>query len=130
MLQFLKKEIKILQNQIDSIITQQCKELYNNLLTINGIGKTTAAELIIIFSLFQPFQTAKQCAVYIGLNPKTHQSGTSVKQKATLSKAGAKHTRTILYLAGLSAVKYNQSCKELNQRMLANGQLRMSNCFL
>ena len=121
-LQFLKTQIKTLENQIYTIITQHCKEMYQNILTINGIGKTAAAELIIIFTLFQPFQNAKQCAAYIGLNPKTHQSGTSVKQKATLSKAGAKNTRTVLYLASLSAVKYNQSCKELNQRMLANGK--------
>ena len=60
-------------------------------------------------------------AIPFGLVPITYQWGkTGFSQ--SISRAGDAHLRSLLYMATWSAIRYNQPCKELYQRLKAAGK--------
>ena len=60
-----------------------------------------------------------------GLAPRLHESGSSVRRKARLSKAGAPRLRKALYFPAISAIRYNPYVKDLSERLRARGKCPM-----
>ena len=56
-------------------------------------------------------------AAYAGLNPRRHQSGTSINRPARISKIGNAVLRTALYMPALSAMRYNPAIAALVDRL-------------
>ena len=56
-------------------------------------------------------------AAYAGLNPRQHQSGTSINRPARISKIGNAVLRTALYMPALSAMRYNPAIAALVDRL-------------
>lgn len=109
MIEKLEQEIKAIQQKIDELIksNQQLKEKFELLLSIKGIGKLTAYQILARMPEVQCFQTAKQFAAYMGITPKQHQSGSFVG-KTTISRLGDSRLRKALYMAALVAKRYNK----------------------
>jgi hypothetical protein len=57
------------------------------------------------------FVSAEQLAAYLGLVPVERQSGTSLRGRARLSKAGPTRVRAALYRAAVVASRYNPPIK-------------------
>ena len=95
------------------------------LLSIPGIGERTAAHLLTICGSIHQFSHAKQLAAFCGLSPRTHQSGSSVKGRGTLSKMGHARLRKALFFPALVAMKYNPQLKAMRERLLAAGKPKM-----
>ena len=57
-----------------------------------------------------------------GLDPIIKDSGTSVKSKPRISKAGIKLYRRILFMATMVAIKYNEQMKNFYDRLKDNGK--------
>lgn len=74
--------------------------------TITGIGEQAAAVLLAVYQRHN-FTTSKQFTAYLGLDPKDHQSGTSVKGKSRISKIGNADIRKSLYMPALVAYRCN-----------------------
>jgi transposase len=72
------------------------------------------------------FTKASQCAAYLGLVPVQHESGSSVKGRCRLSKAGNPAIRAKLYFGAVSAKTYNPDVKALYERLLSRGKSKMS----
>jgi transposase len=72
------------------------------------------------------FQSASQCAAYIGLVPIQNESGSSLRGRSRISKAGNPVIRAKLYMAAISALQYNPDIKKQNQRLLKNGKSKRS----
>ena len=111
-------EIIDLQNEIDKRI-ERCPEMRRNrdlLLSISGIGKVMARELVYLFSA-KKFVSAKQVAAYVGLIPKLNESGT-FKGRTTLSKTGPSRIRSKLFLAAVCAGTHNEESSQLLSRLL------------
>lgn len=53
------------------------------------------------------FKTAKQFTAYLGLDPRQHQSGTSVNGRNRISKIGNANIRKSLYMPALVAYRCN-----------------------
>jgi transposase len=62
--------------------------MFDRLQTIPGIGPKTAMALIVITNGFANFQNYKQLIAYVGLAPRHHQSGTSVRGATSICKMG------------------------------------------
>ena len=92
--------------------------------TIPGIGEITAWTLMAEVRDFSRFDSAKQVAAYAGVCPAIRQSGTSLKGKGTLSRAGNPHARKSLYMAALAAIRSPNPFQQLFQRLLAKGKAR------
>jgi len=119
-----------LQKQIDSIENLIAQTIANNdelvknaslLKSINGVGNKTIYCVLSKLGHPKQFQSAKQFAAYIGINPEHKQSGTSLN-KSSISKMGDRNLRKILYMPTLSAIQCNPLIKEFYQRLVANGK--------
>lgn len=129
--QFLMKLLKSVQQKqlqiekkIDAIITSYHNEMLQQLTSIPGLGKKTAAILIVITDGFEKFNSYKQLSAFVGICPRIFESGKTVKGRGRICKMGMSRIRTLLYLCSWSAKKYNKACKELYERLVAKGKVK------
>ena len=120
---FLDLEIKRTEQLIRSHIDQHphLREQRELLVSIPGIGETTAAKLLAEILDVKLYTGARQLAAFAGLVPRLHESGSSVKRKARLSKTGAPRLRKALYFPAIAAIKYNPSIKAMSLRLKERG---------
>lgn len=118
----LEKQIERLEKEIANLSTSEFKSQMEKLLTIKGIGITLAASLIITTGGFKDFDNAKQVSRYLGLCPTYQQSGTSIHVNGQISRSGDSYIRGQLYMAAMSAIRYNKACKECYERLTSNGK--------
>ena len=93
-------------------------------MSIPGIGETTAALLLAEVDAGQ-FESARQVAAFAGLVPRIRQSGTSVRGRSRLSKAGSSRLRKGLYFPAMAALRFNPQIKALGLRLSAKGKSKM-----
>ncbi|MBI4479719.1 MAG: IS110 family transposase, partial [Acidobacteria bacterium] len=60
-----------------------------------------------------------------GLDPREYSSGTSVRRKTRISKAGNRHLRRALYMPALVAVRHDPHLGAFYQRLLARGKTKL-----
>ncbi len=94
-LAFLDAEIASTESLIRSYSDSYpgLQEQRDLLLTIPGIGSATAAKLLAEILDVKLYESARQLA---GLAPRLHESGSSIKRKARLSKTGVPRLRKAL----------------------------------
>lgn len=126
-IRFLEQQLRQLQQDIDDHIDRhpKLKTDMGLLQSIPAVGPRVGSQLLSVMTL-RRFDTAEQLAAYLGLVPVERQSGTSVRGRARLSKAGPSHVRAVLYMAAVVATRYNPHVKALYQRLVANGKSKKS----
>lgn len=101
--------------QLKAEINQVCQadfaEQYQRLRSIKGISYAVATALIETTNGFRDFASAKALAKFIGVAPVIYQSG-KVGITKGINRSGDAHLRSQLYMASLSAIRYNKSCRE------------------
>jgi len=122
----LKKEQARLKKLIDDHIEQhpQLKQDRKFLESIPGVGPVISSYMIAMIRS-RDFNAARQCSAYVGLNPIHRESGTSVRGRSHLSKAGSAKIRAKLYMAAVVATKYNPDIKAQYERLLNRGKSKM-----
>lgn len=95
------------------------------LMSIPGIGETTAAKFLAEVLDVSLYRSARQLAAFAGLAPRLHESGTSVKKKARLSKIGTPRLRKALYFPAIAAIRYNPQVRALSLRLKERGKCPM-----
>lgn len=121
-LQGYRMRIRETELEINGLINETYKEMAANLRSIPGIGPRSVSLLIILTNGFSSFETHKEVISYFGLAPRIFESGTSVKGKGRICKMGMGQIRKVLYMAAVSAIRCNRSCKELYERLRADGK--------
>lgn len=91
------------------------------LLSIPGVGESTAYWLLAELPEVQQFSCAQEAAAFAGLNPCEYSSGTSVKKKTRLSKRGNVYLRKCLYMPALAAKRFNPCVAALCARLQEKG---------
>lgn len=105
----------------DLILTDQALLTNYKLLTsIKGIGNVNAWMTIAYTENFTSFTSARSYAVYVGVIPFDHTSGTSIKGKRRVSKLANKELKQELSQAAKSAIIWNEEMKEYATRKLTN----------
>lgn len=122
----IDKEIKQIEKIIDEILDKNYSQLYKQVISIKGIGKKTAQATVAYVGSLENFNSYKQLSAFIGINPKTESSGTSLKKQKGLGKQGNKLLRSLFYMSAMSAIKSNRTCKGLYIRLLQKGKSKMS----
>ena len=119
---FRDKEVEIL-DKIKDIIQSDDKlsQTYSNIQTIPGIGKIAGIVLMHLFISY-PNANKNQIVSLTGLDPVIKDSGTSVKGKPKISKAGVKLYRGSLFMATMVAINYNEQMKNFYNRLKDNGK--------
>lgn len=92
------------------------------LCSIPGIGRKTAAYLLLFAGGFTSFQNPRQLIAKAGLCPREFSSGTSVRGKARITKMGGALIRSKLFMCSWSARRANGACRALYDRLVAKGK--------
>jgi len=126
-LEQLKIEIKRLENLINQHIDQNptLKEDQRLLESIPGVGPVVSRYMLSVIRSRQ-FESAPQCAAFLGLVPIQHESGSSVRGRSRLSKTGNATIRAKLYMAAVVSIQHNPDIKNQYERLLKNGKSKMS----
>jgi len=124
---FLKAELKRLEKMIAKHINddpdlRKKKELLE---TIPGVGRRVSTHMTTLFA-GRTFERAEQLAAYLGLVPVVWESGSSVRGRPHMSKAGPAYVRKVLYMPAVVARSCNPHIKALNERLLAKGKSKMA----
>ena len=94
-----------------------------------GIGLITAAWLLVSTLNFTLCPGPEAVTAYVGLAPMPHESGRSVRGRARIGHDGNARLRTALYLATLSAARYNPTIRAFYERLRAAGKpLKVARC--
>jgi transposase len=114
----VERQIGELEKYMVELTEKHHAELFERVKSIPGLGKRNVMMLIVITDAFTKFENSKQLAAYVGLDPGTCHSGTSVYGSTRIKKMGMGRMRQLLYLAAMQAKKYNKACKELFDRLV------------
>src|SRR5574337_568310 len=90
--------------------------------SIPGLGERTIAVLLAYYGRLQRFDTARQAVAFAGLDPRQHESGSSVKGRPRLSKLGHAFLRKALYMPAMVTLYKTDWGKRFGQRLAANGK--------
>lgn len=117
--------IEILSKKIAQLKDELC--LYRSkerllLQSIPGVGPLTAESFISEIGDINRFKKPEQLVAYAGLDPRVHQSGTSVNGKGYISKRGNKLLRTRLFNAASVAVQRDNMFKIFFQKKRSEGK--------
>jgi transposase len=123
---WLKNELLELEKSIQQRINKDPSlRVKNELLqSIPGIGEKTSAT-VLAYVAFERFQSAKEVASYIGVNPRQHSSGTSIRGRTRLSKTGNAYLRKSLFMPSMAAIRFNGTIRRFAQQLTDKGKSKM-----
>jgi transposase len=94
--------------------------------SVPGIGLQTLVYMLIITKGMQAFDGARKFACYSGCAPFDHSSGTSVRGKSKVHFMANRKMKSLLHMAALNAVHYDEELKAYYQRKLSEGKNALS----
>jgi transposase len=120
----IEKSIKELEKEIKELSKKNYQKEYKLLKNIPDISDRTIGVVISIFEGFKRFKSVKEAASFTGLNPSPYESAACVKKSGSIKKMGKPYARKILYMAALSAIRFNKYCKELYERLVSKDKAK------
>jgi transposase len=123
-LEFIDNQIQDLKKKIRTHIESHpdLKVKGALLLTIPGVGEAVCWGILSELPDLKNFRDAKQLAAFVGLNPSVCESGTSVRGRGRISKTGPSFLRKLLYLPGMTAMRFNPLIKPFADILRAKGK--------
>lgn len=118
----LQKEMKALELKLEILLQTWQPMQFKNISSIKGLGKRATAMLIIFTQGFKNTHNHRQLISFAGLSPTEYSSGTSIQGKSSICKRGGKQIRDVLYMCAMNAIKTNNACKALYERLKTKGK--------
>ncbi len=125
---FLGKGADRVQAQADAVVAADGRLRAGGelLRTIPGVGPVAANAILAELPDPARFATAQHAAAYAALAPREYRSGTSVRKRTRLSKAGNARLRKALYLPAMTAVRFYPLVAAFYERLIAAGKPKMA----
>jgi transposase len=116
-LKAIDADLEKAEKAIDRLIANdpELKRLFNLVTSVSGIGKVTAAQILITTNEFKDINNPKQYACYAGVAPFVKESGI-FKGKGRVSHMANKKVKTLLHMSAIVAIQYNQDLKQYYDR--------------
>jgi len=95
------------------------------LLTIRGIGETSAVQILAELAVLSPDLEVRQWVAYSGLDPREYRSGRSVHKQVRISKTGNRHLRRALYMPALVAARHQPHRRAFYLGLLTRGKAKL-----
>jgi transposase len=113
----IENSLEQVEKAITNIINAdpELKRLFTLVTSVVGIGKVTAVQLIVTTNEFKDINNAKSFACYSGIVPYLQESGI-FKGKGRISHMANKKVKTLLHMAALVAIQYNDELKHYYER--------------
>jgi transposase len=126
-LKLLKKQksevLKEIKETVDS--NKELKDKVQKITTIPGIGVLTAATVIGETDGFNNVRNKRQLVSYAGFDIINHESGTSIKTKAKISKRGNRNIRKAMHMPALTSIRKEINSKNLFLRLVTRTGIKM-----
>lgn len=116
------REIARIEGSLAEMVRENSPEQLAILLAIRGVGERGACLLLAETGCMKRFPTSKSFAAFAGLDPTLHESGTSVRGKSRMSKAGSPHLRASLTWGAKLLVQWNAAFRACFENALARGK--------
>ena len=98
---------------------------FGHITSIKGIADAAGIQLLAELGTLPHDMTTRQWVAHAGLDPRQHQSGTSVHKPARISKTGNAHLRRALFLPAMVASRWEPNVKAFYEKLLAKGKTKM-----
>ncbi len=123
-LDYLEKAIAEIEKSIREKIDNDpgLKQQRDLLDTIPGLGDKTIPVLLSYYGGKSRFEKAKEAAAFAGLDPRQHESGSSVRGKPRLSKVGHSALRKALYMPAMVTITKTRWGRAFRDRLKASGK--------
>ena len=116
----IERLIQAIQDHIDADPSLRDKQRLLD--SIPGLGERTIAVLLAFYATPDRFGNARQAVAFAGLDPRQHESGSSVKAKPRLSKVGHAFLRKALYMPAMVTLYRTTWGKCFRERLSATGK--------
>jgi len=129
-IQTVLKQLEEEKKRLEALIRRhidghpQLKQDEQLLQSIPGVGPVLSRLMMSVLRS-RDFESAPQCAAFVGLVPVQYESGSSVRGRSHLSKTGCAHVRAKLYMAAVVALQYNPDIKRQYERLIKKGKTKM-----
>jgi transposase len=95
---------------------------------VPGVGARNVLGLLVLLSRWHTLTEgegpAKGLVAFAGLDPRTYESGTSVRGRGTISRMGDRRIRPQLYMGALGGVKGDNPLRAFYQRLVKKGKAK------
>jgi transposase len=120
----LERRMELLSAQAVTLIGEHAalQAAFDLLISVPGIATHSAIQLLPELLVLPETMTVRQWVAHAGLDPRAHQSGTSVDKPARISKVGNAHIRRALYMPALVAVQHNRHVRAFHEKLVARGK--------
>jgi transposase len=122
MAKVLKERRAKCKRDMEKLAEQLFPEQVEILETIPGVGTQSAVEVMACVGDFSRFESSRHLVSFCGLSPTIKQSGTSVHSKGHMSRMGGDKIRKTLYMCAMNALRCNEQCKAMWNRLEATGK--------
>jgi transposase len=128
LLQVLEDELADLERAIAEQVQRYAtlQTIQERLRTVPGVGSRVVLPLLVACERYHTLAgeqgTAKGMVAYVGLDPQPHESGTSVRHRALISRQGDRLLRARLYMGALGALRGANPVHAFYQRLVARGK--------
>ncbi len=126
-LKSIKTDLEKVDKAIKEVIKsdEELSRLFGIITSVTGIGEVTAIGIIVTTNEFKDIKDSKKYACYAGVVPFVKESGV-YRGKGRVSSMANKTMKTLLHMASLSAIQYNESIRVYYERKVAEGKNKMS----
>jgi transposase len=122
-LKTVEGSIATLEKELAMEVDEEEKiQIIDRISSIKSVGEKTALAIVASLGSLKQFTNAKAFVKFIGLCPTEFTSGTSVKGRSRITKKGSSTIRALLFNCARNAIRFNEPCKALYQRLIAKGK--------
>lgn len=126
-IEILDQRIERLRKAAHELLAEapELKRLHEHCCAAKGIAEASALALLAELCVLPNHLKSAQISRHAGLDVRLHQSGSSVNQKARISKAGNTYIRAALYMPAMSAVRFDPHARAFYDALVARGKTKM-----
>jgi transposase len=127
MLESIESELRRVDREIAQLFERHppLRRQRDLLLSIPGIGETTAAKILGEMPNITEFRDVKAVGAFAGLSPQQYESG-SIRKRTRLAKTGNADLRQALYWPAISAMRHNPILRQFADRLRERGKPKMT----
>ena len=129
LMQSLERVLKTIEEEMNKIIesTKVLSRQMDLLMSIDGIGRVVAMNMIIVTEAFTRFENPRQFCCYAGVAPFAYTSGSSQHSKNKVSQRACKYIKTLLHMAAVAVIhKKGGELKSYYERKVDEGKNKMT----
>jgi transposase len=120
-LAFLAESIRTLTAEAKALIETEpvLARRFAQLLSVGGIAERSALRILAEVAVLPVDMTVRQWVAHCGLDPRRHESGSSLHRRPRISRQGNIHLRGALYMPALVAIRVDARTRAFYEALLA-----------